>query len=175
MSENIKAIQYRTLDEARQALKEATGASSEIFDDGGAEPQGLLSAIPEDRLPEEDFVRLFDVKKGVLIEVEKIPYSGFGPPAAEEQAYMGFVTENIAYVLVGHRLPIEIESCSFGAQDLHHLEALVLDGSHPINRENLAAKLNLDSEWDFDDLFEAISEGGYSGTEIDRLIHQGIQ
>jgi hypothetical protein len=174
MSKSIRAIRYRNLDEARQALKEAIGTSRDIFDDGGEEPQGLLSVIPEDRLPDEEFVKLLDVKKGVLIDLERLSYSGFGPPA-EEQAYMGFVNEKTAYVLVGRRLPIEIDNCSFGARDLHHLEALVLDQVHPINREDLADRLKLGDEWDFDNLFDLIVEGGYSATEIDRLIHKGIQ
>jgi hypothetical protein len=174
MSEIIRAVRYRNLDEARQVLREAAGTSRDIFDDGGAEPQGLLSAIPEDRLSEEEFAKLFGVGRGVLIELEKISYSGFGPPA-EEKAYMGFVTEKSAYVLIGHRLPIEIDDCSFGAQDLHHLEALILDNRHPINREDLAARLRLRENWDFDDLFELLLQGDHTAAEIDRIIHQGIQ
>lgn len=117
---------------------------------------------------------MFDLKTGTLVEVERIPYSGFGPPA-EESTYMGFVHEEVAYVLKGCRIPIEIEHCPQGARDIHHLEALVLDRAHPLNREDLSRRLQLPRDWDFEDLFELIAEGRYTGEQIDRLIHQGIQ
>jgi hypothetical protein len=126
--------------------------------------------IPEDRLPEEIFYRLFGIKKGMMVNVLKIPYSGFGPPA-EEENYMGFVSEESAYVLEGEHLPIEIFSCPLGARDIHHLEAMVRDKEHPLSRKDLAEKLDLPDDWDFDDLFELIVEGRYTGEELDRIIH----
>lgn len=167
----IKAIKYRNLDEARSVLKETI---VNPFDDGGTEPQGLLAIIPEDRLPEERFYRLFDEKRGILVEVEKIFYSGYGPPA-EEEHYMGFVAENVAYVLKGCRLPVQIDHCPQGAHDLYHLEALVVDGQHSLNREDLRRRLQLTLDWDFEEIFELILEGRHTAQEIDRLIHQGIQ
>ena len=67
MSEVIKAIKYKNLDEARRILAENLEPPPEkdILDDGGEEPQGLLSVIPEDRLSEEQFYHLFGIKKGV--------------------------------------------------------------------------------------------------------------
>ncbi len=171
----LQAIKYRNLKEAREALTEAMDnpALRDIFDDGGEDPQGLLTVIPEDRLPEEIFYRLFGTKKGIMVNVELIPYSGFGPPA-EEEDYMGFISEECAYVLEGGHYPIEIVSCPLGARDIHHLEAMVRDNEHPLNREYVEKKLKLPPDWDFDDLFELIVEGNYSGEELDRLIHQGI-
>ena len=169
----IKAIRYRNLDEARRLLKEAA-CPIDPFDDGGSEPQGLLAVTPEDRLPEENFFRLFGAKKGILVEVEKIFYSGYGPPA-EEEDYMGFVTEKVAYVLKGCRLPVEIDNCPQGAHDLYHLEALVMDQKHPLNRQDLQKRLQLKPDWDFQEILELIVEGKYTAREIDRLIHQGIQ
>jgi hypothetical protein len=174
MADLIKAIRYRNLDEARQAWKTAAGSSAtDIFDDAGEEPQGLLSVIPEDRVEEEGFVRLFDAKKGVLVEVERIPYSGYGPPADEED-YMGFISEQTAYVLKGRRLAIEIENCPNGARDFHHLDALILDNVHPIDRDHLARKLDLPEHWDFDLLFDMLSKGRFTAQELDSWIHQGI-
>ncbi len=174
MGELLKAIRYGNLDEARRTLVEALGDDPRIFDDGGGEPEGLLSVIPEDRLSEEEWVRLFAMKKGVLVEVEKAAYSGFGPPA-EEEDYMGFVSERTAYIMKGAHLPVEIEDCSYGATDLHHLDLLVLEGRHPLDREYLQKKLNLPAHWDFETLFERIADGQVTAQEIDRLIHQGIQ
>jgi hypothetical protein len=170
----LKAVRYKNLDEARSVLSELSlkGRASVIFDDDGKEPQGLLSVIPEDRLDEEDFFRLFGRQEGTLVEVEKIKYSGFGPPA-EEEGYMGYISEQCAYVLAGCRLPIEIENCPLQAQDIHHLEAQVLDGHHPLDREHLATELGLTSDWDFDDLFTMILQGSISAEEIDHLIHRG--
>lgn len=173
MPELLKAVRYRNIDEAKSVLLELFGDVPPLFDDAGDEPQGLLTVIPEDRLPEEDFLRLFDVKKGVLVEVEKIPYHGLGPPA-EEDDYMGFISEQVAYVLKGCRLPIEISSCSFGARDFHELDLLVLEGRHPVNSEDLARRLELPSDWDFDDLFQLIVEGKYTADEIDAAIHEGL-
>lgn len=53
----LKAIQYRNLDEARKVLSRVADQEvvRRVFDDQGEEPQGLLSVIPEDRLPEEMF------------------------------------------------------------------------------------------------------------------------
>ncbi len=175
MSASIRAIKFRNLDEARAVLREFLGNSElDPFDDGGAEPEGLLAVIPEDRIDEEMFYRLFGQKKGVAVRVEKIPYSGYGPPA-EESSYMGFLTENVAYVLEGCRLPIEISNCPNGAKDIHHLEAMVMDHEHPLNREDLAERLELPKEWDFEDLFELIAARAITAQEVDRLIHQGIQ
>jgi hypothetical protein len=176
MNQILKSIQYRNLDEARKVIRETLSISPEndIFDDGGEEPQGLLSVVPEDLLSEGDFYRLFGTKKGTLIQVEKIPYSGFGPPA-EDENYMGFVTKEVAYVVTGSRYPIEIESCPHNARDFHHLEALVMDAIHPINADDLAERLELPIGWDFDHLFDLIVEGQITGEEIDRLIHLGIQ
>ncbi len=174
-TELLQAVKYRNLKEAREVLAEVLDNPSDrdIFDDGGEDPQGLLSVIPEDRLPENVFYRLFGIKKGSMVNVEKIPYSGYGPPA-EEEDYMGFVSEECAYVLEGGHLPIEITSCPLGARDIHHLEAMVRDNEHPIDREYLGKKLDLDPDWDFDDLFELITEGRRTGEELDKLIHSGI-
>ena len=176
MKEILKALQYKNLDEARRVIAEnlENPPSRDIFDDNGEEPQGLLSAIPEERLPEEQFYRLFGIKKGVLIEVERISYTGYGPPA-EEEDYMGFISEQCAYVVKGGRFDIDIEGCPQGAQDIHHLEAMVLDGLHPLNRWDLAERLHLAGDWDFDDLFYLIVRGEKTAQEIDELIHQGIQ
>ncbi|MDA2928539.1 hypothetical protein MYX84_01110 [Acidobacteria bacterium AH-259-O06] len=174
MKKVLKAIRYKNLDEAQRVLKEMDDAERDVLDDGGEEPQGLLAIVPEDRLPEEKFNRLFDTKKGTLVQVEKIPYPGYGPPA-EERDYMGFVSENVAYVLKGCRLPVEIDNCPQGAKDIHHLEAMVMDHQHPINRDQLARKLELPPGWNFEDLFTLILEGRYTAEEIDRFIHQGIQ
>lgn len=172
MKEGLKAIQYKNLDEAKRILAESMDESTRIFDDAGEEPQGLLSVVPEDRLPENAFYQLLDAKKGILVEVEKIPYSGYGPPA-EEHDYMGFVSENVACVLKGFHLPIEIENCPQGARDIHHLEAMVLDREHRINRAQLAKRFELPSEWDFDNLFELIAQRQCTAEEIDQLIHEG--
>ena len=172
MKELLKAIQYKTLDEAQRVLEEILDDPSHVFDDAGEEPQGLLSIVPLDRVLEKQFYRLLERKKGILIEVDKIPYSGYGPPA-EEQDYMGFVNENVAYVLKGCHLPIEIENCPQGARDIHHLEAMIMDRQHPLQRAHLAKKLELPSGWDFDFLFEQIAQGRCTGEEIDRIIHEG--
>jgi len=172
MKEVLKAIQYKNLDEAQRILAESTDGATQIFDDAGEEPQGLLSVIPQDRLPENEFLRLLDAKKGTLVEVEKVSYSGFGPPA-EEQNYMGFVSETVAYVLKGCCLPVEIENCPQGARDIHHLEAMVMDRDHPLDRAHLAKHLQLPSAWDFNSLFALIAEGQCTAEEIDRLIHEG--
>lgn len=174
MRETLKAIKYRNLDQALEALAHCIDSPPPIFDDGGQEPQGLLAVTPEDRLPEEVFYQLFGLKEGVLVEVERIFYSGYGPPA-EETDYMGFIADNLAYVLVGCRYAIEIDNCPAGASDIHHLEALVMDHEHPINRDHVAEKLRLPMSWDFDDLFDLVIQGQYTGEEIDRVIHQGIQ
>lgn len=172
----LKAVQYQSIDEAREVFREVMSSTEieTVFDDGEDEPQGLLSIIPEDRVTEEEFHALFDRKKGVLIEVEKIVYSGFGPPA-DPHDYMGFIREHCAYVVKGQRYPVEIYNCPQNAMDIHHLEALILDQMHPLNREHLQKKLDLGEEWTFDDLFELIASGITTGEEIDRLIHQGIQ
>mgnify|MGYP000949155006 CR=1 FL=1 len=123
--ELLQAVKYRNLREAREVLAQIMDNPSlrDIFDDGGEPPQGLLTVITEDRLPEEVFYRVFGIRKGTMVNVEKIPWSGFGPPA-EEESYMGFISEECAYVLEGERLPIEIISCPLGARDIHHLEAI---------------------------------------------------
>lgn len=176
VTELLKAIQYKSIDEARQAIRAVAKKPpfENPFDDDGEEPEGLLTVVPQDRLSESLFYALFELDKGVLVEVEKIHYSGFGPPA-EEDDYMGFVSEHCAYVLKGRRLPIEISDCSFGATDIHHLDALVLERTHPINREDLASRLNLGKDWNFDRLFELIAAGAYTADEIDGEIHKGVQ
>ncbi|RPI28830.1 MAG: hypothetical protein EHM61_03755 [Acidobacteria bacterium] len=175
MSKWIPALKFRNLDEARAVLRQiGHDPGVDLFDDGGAEPQGLLAVIPEDRMDERSFYQLFDQKKGTSVRVEKIPYSGYGPPA-EERNYMGFVREKIAYVLEGCRLSIEISDCPQGAVDIHHLEALVLDQMHPLNRDDLAERLGLEPDWEFEDLFELIANHEVTAQKIDRLIHQGIQ
>ena len=70
MSETLKAIKYENLDHALRALSEVMELPAPIFDDAGEEPQGLLAVVPSDRLPEETFYQLFDIKKGILVEVE---------------------------------------------------------------------------------------------------------
>jgi hypothetical protein len=176
VSDLIKAIKYKNLDEARSILEQSLDSppANDIFDDNGEEPQGLLSVIPEDRLSEEQFYQLFGIKKGVLIEVEKIEYSGYGPPA-DEQDYLGFISEECAYVTKGCRLDIEIDGCPNGARDIHHLEAMVMDAEHPLNRWDLIERLKLNQDWDFDDLFDLIIQGEISAQEIDEMIHKGIQ
>jgi len=171
MKEVLRAIQYKNLDEALRILAESMDGTIQIFDDAGEEPQGLLSVIPQDRLPENEFFRLMDAKLGTLVEVEKVSYSGFGPPA-EEHDYMGFVSENVAYVLKGCCLPVEIENCPQGARDIHHLEAMVMDREHLLDRAHLAKHLQLPSTWDFDSLFDLIAQGQCTAEEIDRLIHE---
>ncbi len=171
MDQILKAIRYRNLDEARKILGDVGIGEAEILDDGGMEPAGLLSVVSEDRLGEEEFLRLVGAGVGTLVEVEKISYSGYGPPA-EEADYMGFVSEETAYVLAGRRLPVEIENCPAGARDLHHLEAMVLDRLHPLDREALAGQLGLSKAWDFEELFELIASGETTAGEIDRLIHR---
>lgn len=175
MPKYLKAIQFKSLDEAAQVL-EAAGRSDlaqSLFDDAGEEPQGLLSVIPSDLVGEELFYRLFDQKKGTLVEVERISYGGFGPPA-EAADYMGFVSSRCAYVLRGRHLPVEIADCPWGAADVHHLEALVLDGQHPLDRADLARRLDIDPDWHFEDLFQLILMGERTAQEIDRLIHLGV-
>lgn len=176
MPDTLKGIQFKSLDEARELLKETgtSGSHPDILDDGGDEPQGLLSVIPEDRLPEEKFFRLFDHGKGTLVELERIEYAGYGPPA-EEADYMGFVSEQCAYVLAGRSYSIHIQNCPYQARDLHHLEAQILDREHPLNREYVAETLQLDPDWDFDDLFELVASRAYTAEQLDRIIHQGIQ
>ena len=171
----LKAIIYKNLDEARETVAQVVGrtAALAVFDDDGEEPQGLLSAVPEDRLSEEDFFKLFGIKKGTLVEVERIAYSGYGSPA-DESDYMGLVADKCAYVMKGRLLPIAIETCPLGATDIHHLDAMVLDGTHPLNREHLAAELDLPEDWDFDLLFDLISEGRQTAEDIDQLIHKGL-
>ncbi|HSR50578.1 MAG TPA: hypothetical protein VLV83_07095 [Acidobacteriota bacterium] len=175
MAETLKAIQFKSLDEAVRVLRRAGHEDllSKLFDDNGQEPQGLLSVIPEDRVPEEIFYGLFDQKTGQLVEVERISYSGYGPPA-EAHDYMGFVHSQTAYVIKGRRLPVEIEDCRWGAQDIHHLEAQILDGEHPLDRGDLARRLELGTEWQFEDLFDLIAEGRLTAQEVDRLIHLGV-
>ncbi len=172
----LKAIRYRNLEEARRAL--STVAPKDVVDqaleDGSSEPHGLLAIVAEDRLPEEFFYRLFGAKVGVLVEVERVDYSGYGPPA-EEDDYIGFASQSTAYVMKGCRIPIEIPNCPDGARDLHHLESLVLEKRHALNREDLAERLGLDVEWEFEDLFDLVASGQTTGEEIDRLVHQGIQ
>jgi hypothetical protein len=176
MATILKAIQYKNLDEARAVIRAKIGVLPEgdLFADSGDEPQGLLSIIAEDMLSDEDFHRLLDEKRGTLIEVERIEYSGFGPPADDEH-YMGFVSREHAYVVKGCRHPIEIFDCPCNARDIHHLEAMVLDAEHPLNEEDLALRLELPNDWDFDRLFELIVEGQITAEEIDKLIHMGIQ
>jgi hypothetical protein len=170
----LKAIRYKNIDEAEEALSTVTDGASRLFDDDGEDPQGLLTVVPDDEIGEELFYRLVEARAGILLEVEKISYSGYGPPA-EEEDYMGFISRKTAYVLKGCYLPIEIKNCPQGAQDIHHLEAMILDREHPIDPEQLAKRLKLPSNWDFDHLFELILKGDSTAEEIDQLIHRDIQ
>ena len=170
----IKAIRYKNIDEAEEALSTVMEGAFRLFDDDGEDPQGLLTVVPDDEIEEKLFYRLVDARNGILLEVEKIAYSGYGPPA-EEEDYMGFISRKIAYVLKGCCLPIEIEKCPQGAQDIHHLEAMILDREHPLDPEQLAKRLELPSNWDFDYLFELILQGNSTAEEIDQLIHRDIQ
>ena len=170
----IKAIRYKNIDEAEEALSTVMEGAFRLFDDDGEDPQGLLTVVPDDEIEEKLFYRLVEARNGILLEVEKIAYSGYGPPA-EEEDYMGFISRKIAYVLKGCCLPIEIKKCPKGAQDIHHLEAMILDREHPIDPEQLAKRLELPSNWDFDHLFELILQGNSTAEEIDQLIHRDIQ
>lgn len=170
----IKAIRYKNIDEAEEALSTMTDGDPRLFDDDGEDPQGLLTVVPGDEIGEDLFYRLVDARKGILLEVEKISYSGYGPPA-EEEDYMGFISRKIAYVLKGCCLPIEIKKCPQGAQDIHHLEAMIMENEHPLDPEQLAKRLELPSNWDFDHLFELILHGTSTAEEIDQLIHRDIQ
>ena len=120
----------------------------------------------------EVFYRLFDAGQGTLVQVLRRPYSGFGPPAREHD-YMGFVSRRLCYILDGAEVPVQIEACPQGAEDIHHLELLILDGKHDLDAEALARRLNLPEDWDFDDLFELIAQGALTGTQLDRMIHRG--
>jgi len=175
--ETLRAIRFRNLDEAREVLHSigAADRAANVLDDDGEEPEGLLSVICEDQLPEESFYKLFGLKKGVLVEVERIPYQGYGPPTAAEEEYAGFVARKMAYVLAGCRLPVEITDCPLGALDIHHLEAQVLDQEHPIDRDDVAYRLKLQPNWDFDDLFDLLTQEITTANEIDRLIHEGVK
>lgn len=174
MRESIRAIRYKNLNAAKRALSliGAESIAEAMFDDGGAEPQGLLSVIPEDLLGDyELFYRLFDLKEGILVETERIAYSGFGPPADEDD-YMGFISRNYAYVLKGKDFAIGISRCPLGARDIHHLEAMVLDGTHPFDSHALAERLGLAGAPEFEDLFKLIGEGTFTAEEIDRILHK---
>ena len=94
----IKAIRYKNIDEAEEALSTVMEGAFRLFDDDGEDPQGLLTVVPDDEIEEKLFYRLVDARNGILLEVEKITYSGYGPPA-EEDDYMGFISRKIAYVL----------------------------------------------------------------------------
>lgn len=165
-------MRFVNLDEARQVLTNHCGYDGpDIFDDTGKEPQGLLAVVTADRVPELTFYRLFDAGKGSVVDIQIIAYSGHGPPA-EEQDYMGFVSEEKAYVLEGRHLPIEIPSCPLGARDIYHLEAMSLDGEHPVDRELLEKRLKLAPGWDFEDLFDLIATGQLTGRRVDELLHE---
>lgn len=171
MREIVQGIRYRNLDEAREALRKAVGQlPTDPFDDDGKEPEGLLSVITEDLVGEEAYYRAFDLGMGTLVPLVRKAYSGFGPPA-DEADYMGFVSRRECYILEGAELPIEIEDCPAGARDLHHLELLVLEGNHPLDQEQVARRLNLPSDWTFDDLLVMIQEGTATANQIDRIIH----
>jgi hypothetical protein len=170
----IKAIRYKNIDEAEAALAEVMDEPPRLFDDDGEEPSGLLTVVSEDEIGEDLFYRLVDGRKGILLEVERIAYSGYGPPA-EEEDYMGFINQNIAYVLKGCHLPVEITNCPQGARDIHHLEAMIMGNEHPIDSEQLAKRLELPPNWDFDHLFELILQGHSTAEDIDQLIHRDIQ
>ncbi len=171
----VNAIRYRNLDEARDALRTVRGGPPprDPFDDDGAEPEGLLSVITEDLVGGEIFYKLLDAQRGTLLEVVRKPYSGFGPPA-EEENYMGFPAREVCYVMLGTELAIEIEECPNGARDIHHLEALVMDGLHPLDRQDLAGRLELPVDWSFEDLFDQIASGSTTADQIDTLIHRAV-
>ena len=169
----IKAVRYKNIDEAKDALSEVVDDPSRLFDDNGKEPQGLLTVVPENEIGEMFFHRLMDSRKGILLEVEKVFYSGYGPPA-EEDNYLGFTSRNIAYVLKGCKLPIEIKKCPQGALDIYHLEAMIMDKEHALEPKQLAKRMNLPPNWDFDFLFELILHGQSTADEIDQFIHRDI-
>jgi hypothetical protein len=52
---------------------------------------------------------------------------------------------------------------------------MVMDREHPLNRAHLAEHLQLPSAWDFDNLFDLITQGQCTAEEIDRLIHEGLR
>ena len=85
---------------------------------------------------------------------------------------MGFVSEEKAYVLEGPHLSIETPRCPLGARDIYHLEAMFLDGEHPMDRELLEKQLKLAPDWDFEDLFDLISRGQLTGRRVDELLHE---
>lgn len=170
----LKAVKFKNLDEALDVLrKSGLKEPGSLFDDGGEEPQGLLSIVSEDQVPEDVFLHLFDQGKGTLVEVEKRHYEGYGPPA-EEQDYIGYVTKKTAYVVKGCGADTDITGCPDGAKDIHHLEAMILAGQHPVDRDQVARALGLQEDWDFDDLIDLVFAREFSAEEIDRLIHKGI-
>ena len=119
MPTTLQAIRYRNLDEASVVLEQQLGKqTNNILTDEDEEPNGLLSVVVEDQLSPELFYRLFDSDKGVLVQVERRKYSGFGPPA-EAEHYMGYTSRQVCYVLEGYAWSIEIENCPLRAIDLH--------------------------------------------------------
>ena len=166
----LKAIRYSSLDEAKAVLADA-GGDPAALDDGSQEPEGLLSVIAESMVAEEVFIHLFAARRGTLVEVEEVAFSGFGPPA-EETDYAGYVSRQVAYVLLGCGFEIHIAECPAGATDLYHLEAMIQDGQHPLNREDLAARLQLPEDWEFEDLSERVVQGILTASQIDAAIHK---
>ena len=165
-------MRFASLDEARQVLTNHCGYKGpDIFDDSGEEPHGLLAVVSADRVPEQIFFRLFDAGTGSVVNTEIIAYSGHGPPA-EEQDYMGYVSEEKAYVLEGRHHSIETPGCPLGGRDIYHLEAMFLDGEHAMDRELLEKQLKLSPDWDFEDLFDLIARGQLTGGRVDELLHE---
>ncbi len=64
----IKAIRYKNIDEAEEALSTVMDGASRLFDDDGEDPQGLLTVVPDDEIGEKFFYRLVDARKGILLD-----------------------------------------------------------------------------------------------------------
>lgn len=172
MPKTLHAIRYRNLDQASAVLQQQLGKhTDEILTDEDGEPDGLLSVVVEDQLSPELFHRLLDSDKGVLVKVERRNYSGYGPPA-ESEHYMAYASRQVCYVLAGCAWSIEIENCPLRAIDLHHLEAMVMSGQHPLDREVIQRHFELAENWDFEELLELVADGTTTAQAIDELLHR---
>jgi hypothetical protein len=85
---------------------------------------------------------------------------------------MGYTSRQVCYVLEGYAWSIEIENCPLRAIDLHHLEAMVMGGLHPLDREVVSRHFGLAEDWDFEELLELVAEGITTAQAIDKLLHQ---
>ena len=54
------------------------------------------------------------------------------------------------------------------------LEAMIMDKEHALEPKQLAKRMNLPPNWDFDFLFELILHGQSTADEIDQFIHRDI-